>query len=265
MRPQLAVEERLPSLWGCEAVSCEASNGYRLRVQPRFLETLGHQMNGSWEIKARNQVLVGILHVDTTTIAWSLGLRRLIIPGPEPLMVAGVPYDMGRNIMCQRALEAGVDFVFMLDSDVVCPPDTILRLMAHRQPIVSGVYYRRSPPHGIPVMLKRQPNGSTQWLQQLPPQGLIEVDLVGAGCLLIHRSVLEKLPPIEPGHHWFCWRVDRQGILPPGECLSEDFSFNLHAQRHGYKVLVDTSIRCRHIGFCEAGPELGRFVPCEVA
>ena len=220
---------------------------------------------GAWEIRERNKVLVGILHVDTTTIAWSLGLRRLIIPGPEPLCVAGMPYDMGRNVICQRALEMGVEWVFHLDSDVVCPPDTILRLMAHGQPIISGVYYRRSPPHGIPVMLRRLPGGGTQWLQDLPPRGLIEVDLVGAGCLLIHKSVLQKLPPIDPaiGKRWFSWRVDRQGILPPGECLSEDFSFNLHCQKNGYKIMVDTSIRCRHIGFCEAGPELGRFVPCE--
>lgn len=49
---------------------------------------------GCWEIQQRNKVLCAILHVDTTTIAWALGLRNLIIPGPI-MPVAGMPYDPG--------------------------------------------------------------------------------------------------------------------------------------------------------------------------
>jgi len=219
--------------------------------------------NGSWELKDRNKVLCAILHTDNTTIAWAFGLRNLIIPGPV-VGIAGMPYDHARNAACMRALEMGVQYLFFLDSDVIPPADAVLRLLAHNQPITSGVYFRRSPPHGIPVMLKRHKTGAVEWVKSLPPSGLMEVDLVGAGCMLIRRDVLEKMSPIEPGHHWFCWRVDRQGHLPPGECLSEDFAMNLHAQRHGFKIYVDCSIRCRHVGLASAGPEVGQFQPCEV-
>lgn len=203
-------------------------------------------MPGSWEIKQANQVLVGILHTEATTIAWSFGLRNLIVPG-QILPVSGMPFDHGRNSIVQTALTNGFSHVFMLDSDVIPPRDTILRLMSHNLPVVSGVYCRRSPPHGVPVMLK-----GGQWITQLPASGLMEVDLVGAGCLLVHRSVFESIPHQRPGKPWFDWKVDQQGILPPEECLSEDFSWNRWIRKHGVKIFVDCSIRCRHIGYAEA-------------
>lgn len=177
-------------------------------------------MAGAWEIKEQNSVLCAILHTDNTTIAWAFGLRNLIIPGPPPLGLAGMPFDHARNLAAMRALEAGVDWCFYLDSDVIPPHDAILRLISHQQPIMSGLYCRRSPPAAVPVMIK---NG--QWVTEYKQGSIVEVDLVGAGCLAIHRSVLESLPPQSPGHHWFDWRVDMQGVRPAHECLSEDFTF----------------------------------------
>lgn len=207
-------------------------------------------MAGSWEVQNQHSVLVGILHTDNTTMAWSLGLRNLIVPNGGILPVAGMPFDHARNTICMKALDAGVDWVFHLDSDVIPPHDAIPRLIAHKQPIISGVYYRRSPPIGHPVMMK--PAG--QWYDNYPKKGIFEVDTVGAGCLLIHRSVLEKLPPQRPGRHWFDWRVDLAGTpeYQNVPCMSEDFTFTLHAKHHGYKVYVDPEIQCRHIGLAQS-------------
>ena len=178
-------------------------------------------MPGAWEIRQQQSVLCGILHVDTTTVAWAFGLRNLIMPGSF-MPVAGMPFDMARNVVCGKALELGAEWVFFLDSDVIPPRDAVLRLMSHRQPVVSGVYCRRSPPHGLPVMIK---NG--QWVTQFVSGSVIDVDVVGAGCLLIHRTVLGALPPLDErrGKRWFDWRVDMQHLLPPGEAMSEDFMF----------------------------------------
>ncbi len=216
-------------------------------------------MVSSWDAAQNHQVLVAILHTEMTSIAWSFGFRNLIIPGPPPLPLCGAPFDMARNQACQHALAIGVEWLFFLDSDVIPPRDTILRLMSYRQPIMSGIYHRRSPPHGVPVVIK----GPT-WCVVPPNNGIIEADLVGAGCLLIHRSVLEQMPPLDAGRgkRWFDWRVDCAGILPPGEALSEDFAFCLHARRMGYKILVDTSIQCKHVGLAQA--TFGAMNPCEV-
>ena len=205
-------------------------------------------MAGFWEMQG-GSVLACVIHTDHTTIAWAFGLRNLQIPGGI-MGLAGMPYDHARNEACKKVLEVGAQWLFFLDSDVIPPADTILRLMRHNQPIISGLYFRRSPPEGVPVMMK--PVGN--WIVDFPENSVIEVDVVGAGCLLIHRSVLERFKqyPQRPGKTWFDWRVDMQGHLPREECLSEDFTFSMHAKRLGIPTLVDTSIQCRHVGLGEA-------------
>jgi len=210
---------------------------------------------GSWEIKDHFSVAVGILHTEHNPFYWAMSWRNLLPHDLIPIPVAGQPYDMARNVCCMRALEMGVDYLFFLDSDVLPPNDAILRLARHKLPIVSGVYARRSPPLSVPVMQK---DGT--WVNELPPNSLIEVDVCGAGCLLISREFLQKLPPIDPdiGKHWFSWRVDRQSSLPPGKATSEDFSMNLWAKEVlGISTFVDTSVVCGHIGLAESKP--GKF------
>ncbi len=215
---------------------------------------------GSWEWRQANQVLCAILHVEHTSIAWAFGLRKLQIPG-HIIGVAGMPFDHARNTACHHALQGGFDYLFFLDSDVVPPHDAVLRLMSHNLPIVSGVYHRRSPPHGIPVMLK-----GGGWITAYPPNTLMEVDLVGAGCLLMRRDLLEAMArkPLDAkrGKTFFDWRVDMSHSLPNGEALSEDFAMNLHVRRElGVKIMVDTSIQCRHVGLAEASYQ--SLLPCQ--
>lgn len=211
-------------------------------------------MVAAWEME--DKVIVCILHTETTSIPWALGLRRLKVPGPfqDPIPLCGMPYDQGRNTGAMRAIEFGADYLFFLDSDVVPPPDAIARLIAHRKPIISGVYHRRSSPHGWPVMMK-----GGNWVRKYPKGKVIEVDVVGAGCLLIETNVLKDMKPIDPirGKHWFDWRVDvpKESFVNTGNTpgLSEDYSFCFHArQTMGIKILVDTSIQCRHLGLGEA-------------
>ncbi|RJQ27023.1 hypothetical protein C4577_01755 [Candidatus Parcubacteria bacterium] len=217
-------------------------------------------MPGSWEIQ-QNKVLCAFLHTDLVSVPWALGFRNLL-PHDMPIMpIAGMPFDHARNTACRTALDNGFEYLFFLDSDVVPPRDVVQRLMNHKKPWVSGVYFRRSPPHSVPVMIK---NGT--WYTNYPRGALVDVDLVGAGCLLIHRSFLEAIPPQRPhaGKHWFDWRVDTQGMqLPPDmPPLSEDFTLCHWAKvKLGIPTLVDTSIVCRHIGLAQAGDNT--FTPAE--
>lgn len=213
---------------------------------------------GAWERLARPSILCGILHVDTCTVRWALGLRNLQFPGPHHIAcVAGMPFDMARNSVASQVVQnPDIDYLFFLDSDVVPPPDAILRLLRHRKPVISGMYCRRSPPHGVPVAQK---NG--QWVTPPEPgkDPLMEVDVCGAGCLLIHRSVLTDIPPQRQGKPWFDWRVDLQGIFPPEDCMSEDFTWNKHIKKFGVTTYLDTSVRCLHLGYAQA--DHGSLVP----
>ena len=213
----------------------------------------------AWEIPPN--VIVGILHTETVPIAWSFGLRNLIIPGQyPPVPVAGQPFDMARNTIVHTALAVNADAVFMFDSDIVPPRDIILRLLASNQPIISGLYSRRSPPWSVPVARR-----NNDWLKDYTPGEIVEVDVVGTGCLLIRTDVFRHLAQYPQdarrGKIWFDWKCDMPG-LPPGESTSEDFSFCLHARRFGYKVLVDTGIVCHHVGYGEATH--GHYKPAEV-
>ena len=216
-------------------------------------------MAGAWEI-SHNRVLCAFLHTDLVSVAWALGFRNLLPHDMPILPLCGTPYDHARNIACRAALDGGFQYLFFLDSDVIPPRDVVFRLMAHNKPWISGMYCRRSPPHSVPVMIK-----NSTWHTDFVPGSTIEVDLTGAGCLLIHRTFLESIPHQRPeiGKSYFDWRVDMAGLqLPPDlPPLSEDFTLCVHARKYGIPTLVDTSIQCRHVGLAQS--TFGQFVPCE--
>lgn len=212
-------------------------------------------MPGFWE--RRQTVLGAVIHVEQTTVAWAFGLKNLQgIHGWTH--TTGQPFDMARNTCCMRALESGAEWLFFLDSDVIPPPDCVPRLLSRGKPLVSGLYCRRSPPHGVPVAIK-----NNQWVTQFRAGDLLEVDVVGAGCLLIHRSILEKLPPQDPttGKHWFHWRVDYPKEDPRPH-MSEDFNFNLWVrEKLGIPTYLDTAVQCKHVGLSQA--TIGQLSPIE--
>lgn len=205
-------------------------------------------MAGSWEIINQQRVLVVILTRETTSTAWSFGFRNLQIPGTY-VGLTGMPFDHARNTGCYKLLELDWEFIFFLDDDVIPPPDAIIKLVNHNKPIASGLYYRRSSPI-YPVMMRETGSGP-QWITDFKAPDLIEVDYVGAGCLLIHRDVLLSMTPLSSKCHWFEWRVDRTD-LPASERTSEDFTFCKHARNSGFQIFVDTSIQCRHAGLSES-------------
>jgi len=171
-----------------------------------------------------------------------------------------MPFDHARNVGCMKLLELGWEWLFFLDDDTIPPPDAIIRLMNHKLPIVSGLYYRRNNPI-VPVMLKNVPEGR-KWITEFQAPSLVEVDYVGSGCLLIHRDVLTSLPALSEYRRWFDWRVDRID-LPEKERMSEDFVFMDNARKHGYKIYVDTGVQCKHCGLSQSVIP-GKIEPLEI-
>lgn len=206
-------------------------------------------MAGSWELINQNRVLVCTLTRELVSTTWAMNFRNLQIPGTYTF-VSGMPFDHARNTGCQKLLEIGWEWLFFLDDDILCPNDIILKLMSHKLPIVSGLYYRRAEPL-VPVMLKEDPENSYKWITQYAKDSLVEVDLVGAGCLLIHRDLLLSMPPVSKDNRWFEWRCDKDD-LPQYEKTSEDFTFIRHLRKNNVKVYVDTSQVCKHVGLSES-------------
>lgn len=163
-----------------------------------------------------------------------LGQRR---PFDADLMVVQVGFiDEARNALVREMLAhpSGYTHLFFLDSDILLPPDALVRLLAGNLPIVSGLYRGRRPPHR-PVAYVRAPRGG---YVPIPVRGGARrrVDAVGAGCLLIRREVLESVA--EP---WFATRYRRQTFV------SEDFTFCEKARAKGFEIHVDARVRCVHL------------------
>lgn len=208
-------------------------------------------MSGAWE-QQQPSVLLAILTREIVTTKWSLGFRNVVLPPMSGVSTrSGAPFDVARNAACEDTLRHGFQWLMFLDDDVIPPGDVFARLASHNKDIVSGLYLRRQEPI-CPVAMTIAADGSSKWVTSWnPPECLAEVDLVGAGCLLIHRRVLEGMT--KP---WFDWEIGRK--VPEGRgAMSEDYTFCLAAKKAGFKIFLDTSVRCKHVGLGEASLEDG--------
>lgn len=185
-----------------------------------------------------------------------MGFRNIAMPPASGIKFqSGAPYDVMRNLACEDALRGGFQWIFFLDDDVITPPDVVARLMSHGADVISGLYYRRQEP--ICPVAMTMVNGKATWVTTWdPPNSVVEVDLVGAGCLLIHRRVLQAI-----GTHWFEWEIGKRQEDRPKDrqAMSEDFAFCIKAKQAGFKVYLDTSIACDHVGLGQSSG--GNFRP----
>lgn len=195
------------------------------------------------------RVLIAIPTRDMTSAAISGRLALLLVElargpdGPAVEIVPGYPVDRVRNQICKRFLESDADYLLMIDDDVV-PPATVLDMARHDKDVVAGLCYAYLPrlgyysvaypsgnEHGKPV--ERLGIG-----EQIEGRGLIEVELAGTACMLIHRRVLEAL---DRPH--FKMQLDDDCLLIKD---SEDFSFCRKARAAGFSIWLDTDQPCGH-------------------
>lgn len=209
-------------------------------------------MPGAWEFPKPSVLIVVLSGREMVASAWAESWRTLIWPDrANRTFLYGMPFDHARSQGCQRTLETGHDYLFFLDDDVIVPPDTIIRLMQRNLDIVGGLYYRRQLPPA-PVMMRDIEGKGGQWITEYQPGSLVEADLIGSGCMLVKRKVLEIMPA-----PWFEWKCDpfRWPDLKPMERCSEDYDFCRKARALGFKLYVDTSIQCHHAGISVASAQ----------
>lgn len=152
--------------------------------------------------------------------------------------------DHVRNIIVRYFLETKHTHLFFLDDDILLLPHTVEKLLARDLPIVSGLYYERMQSHR-PILINTPKNEAGEmryeWLplenaQSEDGSGLVRVDVVPGGCLLIKREVFEKLSP-----PWFLFKTEEHVRM------GEDVYFSLHAGRNGYSCYVDISQEVLHV------------------
>jgi len=147
-----------------------------------------------------------------------------------------------RNTAVEVMKDQGAEWLWMVDSDMGFQPDTLDRLLACEQPVVGALCHglRSAGPDGMFGSVAEQ--FATMYGPGFRPlimwkkDELVPVYATGAGCLLLHRSVFEK---IEGG--WFDPLPDTNGGT-----LGEDLSFFQRTNRAGIQAHVHSGIRTSH-------------------
>lgn len=164
-----------------------------------------------------------------------------------------------RNILAALALKDQCEWIFYLDADVIPPYDVIIQLIKHNLPIVSAVYWRRYEEmepciykvgdKGLPVPYTDEDLAASTY-----GSSLIEVQACGAGCLLIHKSVFEKLKSSVEQFDIIdsttkklqCWKF-WEYIIHTNVNLSEDIVLTSRVRGLGFKIFADLALRCGHL------------------
>lgn len=160
-----------------------------------------------------------------------------------------------RNDLARKFLdEHTADWLWFIDTDMTFEPDIVDRLVeaAHPtdRPIMGALCF--SVQNGFkacPTLYVLRDDGKVGRVFDYPRNHVMRI-LTGTGCLLIHRSVFEKMrdATTESGavkfpkpYEWF--NNTQVGSVPVGE----DITFCIRAESLGIPVHVDTSIKCGHV------------------
>lgn len=157
--------------------------------------------------------------------------------------VKGYDCAKARVKCCERALEFGVEWLLMVDSDTVLPHDALSNMIQHDADVCLGYYQWK---------IKKEPGETCLWkaggwcerfsateLHALEDRGITYVKSYGGGmgCALIRTAILEKLP-----RPWFRWVV-----RPDGTETGEDIYFFDQCHAMGFNVVADTRVACGHV------------------
>jgi len=200
--------------------------------------------SSKWTLK-KSKLAVLVPCRDVLHSAHCLALTELVKLNTQNGIDTHVVLDSSTILLTQRerlALEAqniGAEYMLWIDSDIVFPATTALRLMAHNESVVAGNYIRRQRPYkGVAY------ETIGDWQNPLPfePQDdLVEVEGVGMGCMLMKTEILQDIP--QPWFE-FGWTPETQ------DWLGEDMIFCQKIAQAGHTIKIDThlSMELHHLG-----------------
>ena len=204
---------------------------------------------GSWDIeKAQgDRVLLATISPPDGKVSyqWSRSWKDLQLPpDSDNLIVQGLPFGVARNYAVKQVLEQKFTWLFFMDSDILLPPNAVMRLLGTKLPLISCYYTHRFPPFALCCYgaVKTEDNK----IQQVPLTDWNFGDIVPcvfmpSGASLIHRSVFEKM--LQAGiTKPYEWTADIDSTTG----LSEDYNMSLKAMGIGIQPYVHTGVQAQH-------------------
>jgi len=145
-----------------------------------------------------------------------------------------------RNKLREYALKNNYDYFLSLEQDVIPPKDIIERMLKWNKKAITGVYFAVNFYQGkhrlLPLIWVDFDKKTKKMFylqdERLWHNELIEISACGIGCILIHKSILQKIK----------FRYDDNN--PEG---FDDVWFCKDLREKGIKLYCDTSIKCKHL------------------
>lgn len=144
----------------------------------------------------QHRILVGIPSLGQVRIEWHNAINGLVVPvnwSNSLQTPIGFPVADAQNVIVKEALDRSFEWLFLLEDDVLPPPDLLVRLERYMEkadiPIVSGLYPLKST-IAMPFIFRGRGNGV---YRDFKVGDLVWGDGVPTGCLLVHMSVIRAL------------------------------------------------------------------------
>lgn len=196
------------------------------------------------------KILIGVPSQDLVSaqFAQSLAMLQRVPDTDTKVMfnIGSLVYD-SRNTICQAAMHMEADYILWIDSDMVFPPDTLIRLMKDvdegRDLVSCLCFYRKYPYNPVGYTKLTVEDDEIKEMVKIkgyPENEIIEMDAVGFGMVLMKTDILFDVAGQAGGHAvWF----------QPTPWAGEDCAFCVRARRAGYKLYLDTGIKIGHMGY----------------
>lgn len=145
-----------------------------------------------------------------------------------------------RHDLVTMALAAECTHLLFLDSDMRFPKETLVRLLAHQEPLVGVNYTKRRAPY--------EPTATDAELHPVFVEpgvdGLVPVAHLGLGVTLIDLDLFRQIPG-----PWF----QIAHLAETGKYVGEDVYFCTLVREHGLPALVDNALsrEVSHLGEME--------------
>lgn len=170
-------------------------------------------------------------------------LVRSIMPQmtgrPLCIMAGLVPLEKARNQIVETFMQSDCTHLFMVDADTVPPPDAIDKLLALEEDIATGITpIVNKDDLTSNVFLTNEEEASPMPLDSIQSRALpFEITAVGLSCVLIKRTVFEKMKKPYFTSFWF----------ENGKFCEGDVNFCGKAKDAGFKIMADPRIKADHV------------------
>lgn len=230
-----------------------------------------------------NRLMIGVPMTGLLRSEWVLARYGQVIPcnwsysevthWMHQCSPIGYAVAEARNVIVDKFLRAGAEWLFFIDHDVVLPPDCFIKMNQYmidgKVPVVCGLYFAKAHPPE-PLIYRGRGNG---YFSGWTLGKKVWVDGIPMGCTLIHRNILKAMADDAPEYVAGGNQTVKQVFDTPSGIFSdpqagirtyqgtEDLAWcnrvlaGEYLKKAGWKeiarkkypFLIDTSIFCKHI------------------